>query len=96
MWWGSRFCLLDPADVVGLTRLEELFRTGDDSTGWSVSWTRRAPVAFGPEGSAVRLMPEQTRTVPTTPSATFTWFPEGLDVSLAEEPPGRPASAPTP
>jgi hypothetical protein len=96
VWWGSRFCLLDPADVVGLTRLEELFRTADDSTGWSVSWTRRAPVAFGPEGSALRLMPEQTRTVATTPSATLTWFPEGLDGSLAEEPPGRPASASAP
>ena len=96
VWWGSRFCLLDPADVVGLARLGELFHAGGDSTGWSVSWTRRAPVAFGPEGSAVRLMPEQSWTVPTTPPATFTWFPDGLDGSLAEEPPGRPASAPAP
>jgi hypothetical protein len=96
VWWGSRYCLLDPADVVGRTRLEELFHDGGDSTGWSVSWTRRAPVAFRPEGLAVRLMPEQTWTAPATPPATFTWFPDGLDVSLAEEPPGRPASAPAP
>jgi hypothetical protein len=94
VWWGSRFCLLDPADVVGLARLEDLFHAGGDSTGWSVSWTRRAPVAFRPEGSAVRLMPEQTWTVPTTPPATFTWFPDGLHGSLTEDPPGRPTSAP--
>jgi len=37
VWWGSRFCLLDPADVVGLARLEELFHAGGDSTGWPVS-----------------------------------------------------------
>jgi hypothetical protein len=96
VWWGSRFCLLDPADVVGLARLEELFHADGDSTGWSVSWTHRAPVVFDPEGSGVQLMPEQIRTVPTTPPVTFTWFPDGLDGSLAEEPPGRPARAPAP
>jgi hypothetical protein len=96
VWWGSRFCLLDRADVAGLVRLEELFHVGGDPAGWSVSWTGRAPVAFGPEGSAVRLTPEQTRTLPATPPVTFTWFPDGLDGSLAEEPPGRPVSTPAP
>ena len=93
VWWGPRFCLLDPADVIRLARLEELFNGSGDSTGWSVNWTRRAPVVLGPDGSAV-LMPEQIHTVPTTPPTTFTWFPDGLDGSLTEEPPGRPPTPP--
>jgi hypothetical protein len=93
VWWGSLSCLLDPADLNGMVRLEDLFHKGGEPTGWSVSWTRRAPVAFGPEGSAIRLAPGETRTVPTVPSATLTWFPEGTDSSLSDEPPGRPVSA---
>ena len=90
VWWGSLSSLLDPADLNGLVRLEDLFQKGGEPTGWSVSWTRRAPVAFGPEGSAIRLAPGETRTVPTVPPATLTWFPEGTDSSLSDEPPGRP------
>ncbi len=93
VWRGSLACLLDPADLNGLVRLEDLFHEGGEPTGWSVSWTRRAPVAFGPEGSAIRLAPGETRTVPTVPPATLTWFPDGTDSSLSDEPPGRPASA---
>ncbi len=93
VWWGSLSCLLDPADLNGLVRLEDLFHEGGEPTGWSVSWTRRVPVAFGPEGSAIRLAPDETRTVPTVPPATLTWFPDGTDSSLSDEPPGRPVSA---
>lgn len=93
VWWGSLSCLLDPADLNGLVRLEDLFHEGGEPTGWSVTWTSRAPVAFGPDGSAVRLAPDETRTVPTVPLATLTWFPDGTDSSLSDEPPGRPASA---
>ena len=83
VWWGSLSYLLDPADLNGLVRLEDLFHEGGEPTGWSVSWTRRAPVAFGPEGPAIRLAPGETRTVPTVPPATLTWFPEGTDSSLS-------------
>jgi len=93
VWWGSLSCLLDPADLNGLVRLEDLFHESGEPSGWSVSWTRRAPVAFGPEGSAIRLAPGETRTVPTVPPATLTWFPDGTDSSLSGEPPGRPANA---
>jgi hypothetical protein len=93
VWWGSLFCLLDPADLNGPARLEDLFHESGEPTGWSVSWTSRAPVAFGPDDSAVRLAPNETRTVPTVPLATLTWFPDGTDSSLSDEPPGRPASA---
>ena len=92
-WWGSRCCLLDPADLNVLVPLEDLFHEAGEPTGWSVSWTRRAPVVLGPEGSAIRLVPDETRTVPTVPSATLTWFPDGTDSFLSDEPPGRPASA---
>ena len=93
VWWGSLSCLLDPADLNGLVRLEDLFHESGEPAGWSVSWTRRAPVVFGPEGSAIHLAPGETRTVPTVPPATLTWFPDGTDSSLSGEPPGRPANA---
>ena len=92
VWCGSLSCLLDPADLNGLVRLEDLFHEGGEPTGWSVSWTRRAPIAFGPEGSVMRLAPGETRTVATVPPATLTWFPEGTDSSLSDEPPGRPVN----
>ena len=69
VWWGSRSCLLDPADVNGLVPLEDLFGADGEPAGWSVSWTRRAPVAFGPGGSAVHLVPGETRTLPVAPLA---------------------------
>jgi len=93
VWWGSLSCLLDPADLNGLVRLEDLFHEDGEPTGWSVGWSRRGPVAFSPEGSAIRLNPDETRTVPTTPPATFTWSPDGVDSAPSDEPPGRPASA---
>lgn len=97
VWWGTLSCLLDPADFNvanyrGSVRLEDLFHYGEP-TGWSVSWTRHAPMAFGPDGSVLRLTPGDTRTMPTVPPATLTWFPGGTDTSLSNEPPGRPASA---
>ena len=93
VWWGSLSCLLDPADLNGVVRLEDLFHEAGEPTGWSVSWTRRAPVALGPEGSAIRMAPYETRTMPTVPPATLTWFPDGTDDCLTDEPPGRPVSA---
>ena len=72
--------------------LEDLFHEGSEPAGWSVSWTRRAPLAFGPEGLVIQLAPGETRILPTVPSATLTWFPDGTDTSLFDELPGRPAT----
>jgi hypothetical protein len=91
-WRGSLSCLLDPADVNGLVPLEDLFREGGEPAGWSVSWTRRAPVTFGPGGLVIQLAPGETRILPTVPPATLTWFPDGTDTSLSDELPGRPVT----
>jgi hypothetical protein len=91
-WRGSLSCLLDPADVNGLVPLEDLFHEGGEPAGWSVSWTRRAPVTFGPGGLVIQLAPGETRTLPTVPPATLTWFPDGTDTSLSDELPGRPVT----
>jgi len=91
-WRGSLSCLLDPADLTGLVPLEDLFHEGGEPAGWSVSWTRRAPVALGPEGLVIQLAPGETRILPTVPPATLTWFPDGTDTSLSDELPGRPAT----
>jgi hypothetical protein len=91
-WRGSLSCLLDPADLNGLVPLEDLFHEGGEPVGWSVSWTRRAPVAFGPEGLVIQLAPRETRILPTVPPATLTWFPDGTDTSLSDELPGRPVT----
>lgn len=91
-WRGSLSCLLDPADVNGLVPLEDLFHEGGEPAGWSVSWTRRAPVTFGPGGLVIQLAPGETRILPTVPPVTLTWFPDGTDTSLADELPGRPVT----
>jgi hypothetical protein len=92
VWWGSLCISLAPADLDGLVKLEDLFQAGGARTGWSVGWTHQSPTVFDPDDVAVRLTADETRTVPTTPPATFTWFPDGADTSLSDEPPGRPAS----
>jgi hypothetical protein len=92
VWWGSLCRILDPVDLNGLVRLEDLFQTGAGPTGWSVGWTHQSPTVIGPDGSAVQLVADETKAVDTTPLATFTWFPDGIDTSLSGEPPGRPAS----
>ena len=66
--------------------------TGAGPTGWSVEWTRQSPIVISPDGLAVHLQADDTKTVDTAPAATFTWFPDGVDTSLSDDPPGRPAS----
>ena len=100
VWWGSLRRILDPVDLNalaknGLVKLEDLFQAGGGPTGWSVGWTRPSPTVIGPDGSAVQLVADETKTVDTAPPATFTWFPDGIDTSLTGEPPGRPASTVT-
>ena len=48
----------------------------------------------GPDGSAIRLLADETTAVDTAPPATFTWFPGGVLTSLSDEPPGRPSTDP--
>lgn len=92
VWWGSLCRTLDPVDLNGLVKLEDLFHAGGAPTGWSVGWTHQSPIVLDPGGAAVRLVAGETKTVHTAPPATFTWFPDGADTSLSGEPPGRPAS----
>ena len=91
-WWGSQYRTLDPVDLNGPADLAELVPTGAGPTGWSVEWTRQSPIVISPDGLAVHLQADDTKTVDTAPAATFTWFPDGVDTSLSDDPPGRPAS----
>ena len=91
-WWGSQYRTLDPVDLNGRADLAELLPTGAGPTGWSVEWTRQFPVVISPDGLAVHLRADDTKTVDTEPAVTFTWFPDGVDTSLSDDPPGRPAS----
>ena len=95
VWWGPLRRILDPVDLNALVKLEDLFQTPAGPTGWSVGWTHQSPTVIGPDGSAVQLVVDETKTVGTAPPATFTWFPDGIDTSLSGEPPGRPASTVT-
>ena len=92
VWWGSLCRILDPVDLNGLVKLEDLFQTGAGPTGWCLGWTYQFPTVIGPDGSVVQLVADETKTVGTAPLATFTWFPDGIDTSLSGEQPGRPAS----
>ncbi len=92
VWWGSLCRILDPVDLNGRVKLEDLFQTDAGPTGCSVGWIHQAPAVIGPDGSPVQLVADETKTVYTAPLATFTWFPDGVDTSLSGEPPGRPAS----
>jgi hypothetical protein len=95
VWWGSLYRILDPVELNKVMELEDLFQAGAGPAGWSIGWTRQFPTVIGPDGSAVQLVADETKTVDTAPPATFTWFPDGIDTSLAGEPPGRPASTVT-
>jgi hypothetical protein len=91
-WWGSRYRTIDPVDLNGRADLAELVPTGAGPTGWSIEWTRQSPTVISPDGLAVHLRADDTKTVDTAPPGTFTWFPDGIDTSLSDDPPGRPAS----
>ena len=92
VWRGPHWRALDPVDVNGQADLAELVTADPSRSGWSVRWNRPAPVVTGPDGSAIRLLADETTAVDTTPPATLTWFPGGVPTSLSDEPPGRPST----
>ena len=94
VWRGSHWRALDPVDLNGQADLAELVTAGPSQSGWSIRWNRPAPVVTGPDGSAIRLLADETTAVDTTPPATLTWFPGGVLTSLSDEPPGRPSTDP--
>jgi hypothetical protein len=93
VWVGDQHRLVDSVEVDGLMEVADLFHTSAPTTGWAVRWVHRAPDLINSDGLVEPLTSGQTRTAPTIPPSTFTWFPDGIDTSLSGEPPGRPAEA---
>jgi hypothetical protein len=92
VWRGPDQRTLDPLELRGRGRVDlaELVGTDPDPTGWSVEWTRQAPIVTDSDRVVTRLLARETKIADITPPATFTWLPDGSDVF--DEPPGRPAS----